>query len=59
MLFLTLSSLLGVVSLFLCKSLMSWGVIFSEFNREASLFIAIICHCNNFAAKLEFEVVAI
>jgi hypothetical protein len=38
---------------------MSWGVIFSEFNREASLFIAIICHCNNFAAKLEFEVVAI
>jgi hypothetical protein len=22
---------------------MSWGVIFSEFNREASLFIAIIC----------------
>jgi len=28
--------------LFLCKSLMSWGVIFSEFNKEASLLIAMI-----------------
>ena len=41
------------------KSLMSGGVIFSEFNREASLFNAIICPVLNFAAKLEFEVVAI
>jgi hypothetical protein len=38
---------------------MSGGVIFSEFNREASLFNAIICPVLNFAAKLEFEVVAI
>jgi len=30
------------VSLFLCESLMSWKVIFSEFNKEASLYIAII-----------------
>ena len=39
---LVLPSLLGVVSLFLCESLMSWKVIFSEFNKEASLYIAII-----------------
>ena len=39
---LALSSLLGAVSLLLCKSLMSWGVILSEFNKEASLLIAII-----------------
>ena len=59
MILIALSSLLGVVSLFLCKSLlMSWGVIFSEFNKEASLFIAIISR-SNVTAKLEFEVVAI
>ena len=57
MILLALSSLLGVVSLFVCKSLMSWEVIFSEFNKEA-------VYCNNltrfnFASKFEFEVVAI